>query len=162
MIAKSIRVPEAFIWDTPAGGIPMRPLATTAVFLASTGWCAAADGPKDAAKKLAGTYEVVEVWQSGGRQKNPDLKGLVIKDDEIVLKLTKDRTWKFSLDPSKTPAHLDITAGPNKLPGIYAVKETDKGTELAIALTEDAKGERPKDFKGEGKNETTLKLFRKK
>jgi hypothetical protein len=47
------------------------------------------------------------------------------------------------------------------MPGIYEVKETDKGTELTIVFGAGPKAERPKDFKGT-ENDVVLKLFRKK
>jgi hypothetical protein len=49
-----------------------------------------------------------------------------------------------------------------KLPGIYDVKETAAGTELTIAFVDDPKAARPTDFKGAGKDEIVIKLFRKK
>jgi uncharacterized protein (TIGR03067 family) len=68
------------------------------------------------------------------------------------------------VDPSKTPAHIDIMPGNNMtIPGIYELKESDKGTELTIAFVNDADvTDRPKDFKGEGKGEVVIKLLRKK
>lgn len=145
-------------------------LLTATLFLTLTAWAASADDAKDAkeaAKKLEGTYDVLEVIIEGKPSpKKEDVQSVVIKDDEIIIKLAKrDEPAKFTLDPSKKPGHIDISPkdgkGQEKLAGIYEVKETDKGTELTICFAEDKK-ERPKDFKGEGKDTIVLKLFRKK
>ena len=144
-------------------------LLTATLFLALSVWtCSAADDPKDAAKKLEGTYEVLDVIVDGKPDKKKDeVSAVVIKDGEIIIKTGKrDEAAKIRLDPSKKPAHIDIMPGrpgkvDEKIAGIYEVKETDKGTELTIAFAHDGK-ERPKDFKGEGKDNAVLKLFRKK
>jgi uncharacterized protein (TIGR03067 family) len=129
-----------------------------------------ADEKDDAAKKLNGTYEVLD-FLTGGKSddKKKDAKITVtIKDGTIEIKEgDKERaeTAKFTLDPSKKPAHIDIMPGrgsDKSVPGIYEVKETDKGTELNIAFAKGGTTDRPKDFKGEGKDEVVLKLFRKK
>ena len=142
----------------------MRTLATTALFLSLLGWTAAADDPKDAAKKLEGTYDVVSVIVAGKPDPMKDeVKGVVIKDGQIIVKTKRDDPAKFTLDPSKTPAHIDISPSADMtMPGIYETKETDKGTELTIVFRPGPKAERPKDFKGEGKEDVVLKLFRKK
>jgi len=119
--------------------------------------------PKDAAKKLEGTYEVLEVLAGGKPDpKKDEVKSVEIKDGQIIIKAKRDEPAKFTLDPSKKPGHIDISPGKEKLPGIYAVKETDKGTELTIAFSMADKAERPKDFKGAGKEDVVMKLFRKK
>ncbi len=122
----------------------MRFLTATA-FLALCAWSAgAADDPKEAAKKLEGTYEVVEVTIGGKPDpKKDEVKSVEIKDGQIIIKTKKDDPAKFTLDPSKKPG-------------------TDKGTELTIAFSMADKAERPKDFKGAGKEDVVLKLFRKK
>jgi uncharacterized protein (TIGR03067 family) len=104
-------------------------------------------------------------------------KSLTIKDGEVVTKSVlesfdgKEKTEreskaKITLDPSKTPGHIDLTSGTNTLPGIYAVKETDQGLELTIAYgvpaRPKAKPERPTDFKGETDGVRVFKLIRKK
>jgi uncharacterized protein (TIGR03067 family) len=138
---------------------------TSIVFLALSAWtAAAADDPKDAAKKLEGTYSVLDVTIAGKPDpKKDEVKSVEIKGDEIIVKTMRADPAKFTLDPSKTPGHIDITPrGDMKLPGIYQVKETDRGTELTISFTMDPKGDRPKDFKGAGREEVVMKLFRKK
>ncbi len=141
----------------------MRPV-TAVVVLALAGFTARAD-EKDAAKKLEGTYEVVEVLLGGNAdEKKGEVKSFEIKDGEIIIKLeNRDETAKFALDPSKKPAHIDLTSKNDmKIEGLYEAKETDKGLELTIAFTRGGKGERPKDFKGQGENDMVIKLLRKK
>ena len=128
---------------------------TAALILALATWTAgAADDAKDAAKKLEGTYKVVSVTADG----KPDPKKAenvtaVIKDGVITIQTgKKDEPAKFTLDPSKKPAQIDITPARGKektIPGIYATKETDAGLELTIAFGDGPNAERPKDFKGD-------------
>jgi uncharacterized protein (TIGR03067 family) len=142
-------------------------LLTPTVCFALFAWTArAADDPKDAAKKLKGTYELLDLL-SGGKPdaKKDEVKSVEIKDGQIIIKWPKrDDPASFTLDPSKTPGHIDISpkGGQKKIPGIYQIKETDKGTELTIAFNTEPMAQRPKDFKGEGEEEKVLKLFRKK
>jgi uncharacterized protein (TIGR03067 family) len=144
----------------------MRLLTATVYFVLCVGAAGAADDPKDAAKKLEGTYEVTEVISAGKPDpKKDEVKSVEIKDGQIIVKTPKrDDPANFTLDPSKTPSHIDLSPpkSDKKLLGIYRVKETDKGTELTIAFSKAPKAERPKDFKGEGEEDVVLKLFRKK
>jgi len=128
-----------------------------------------ADEKDDAAKKLNGTYEVVSIFVGGklDDSKKDELKSFVIKDGTLTVKTGKrDEEAKFTVDPSKKPAQMDITAGKDGKEtalGIYETKETDKGLELTIAFVKgDPNATRPKDFKGEGKEEIVFKLLRKK
>lgn|SRR5262245_34772044 len=147
----------------------MRRLIVTVAFLALAIPVARADEKDDAAKKLNGTYEVLDFLVRGksDASKKDAKVTAVIKDGTIEIKegeKEKAETAKFTLDPSKKPAQIDIMpvrGGDKTVPGIYEVKETDKGTELTIAFAKGG-GTRPKDFKGEGDSEVVLKLFRKK
>jgi len=47
------------------------------------------------------------------------------------------------------------------VPGIYELKESDKTTTLTIAFAKGEGGDRPKDFKGEGKSDVVIKLKKK-
>jgi uncharacterized protein (TIGR03067 family) len=145
-----------------SGRFTMRQLIGAVVFLALAVPIARAD-EKDA-KKLEGTYEVVALLVDGApSEKKNDVKSITIKAGEIILEGKSDENAKFTVDPAKKPAHIDITPkGKEKnVLGIYETKDTDKGMELNIAFSKDG-AERPKDFKGEGKNEVVIKLFRKK
>jgi len=145
----------------------MRPLVAITV-LALVGLPAgAADDPKDVAKKLEGTYDVIDVLHDGKPEpKKDEIESFLIKGDEIIIKGKggKDEgPVRFTLGPSKKPAHIDIVPkGDKPVRGIYLTKETDKGLELTIAFTDGPDGERPTDFKGEGKKEIVIKLLRKK
>src|SRR5205085_9020192 len=93
-------------------------------------------------------------------KKAEEVKSFTIKDGTIAINDGKrDQTVKFTLDPSKKPAEIDIADGTRTVKGIYQTKDTDKGLELTIAFSRDT---RPKDFKGEGENDIVLKLLRKK
>jgi len=142
----------------------MRKAAAVVAFFALVGWSVAADTPKEAAAKLEGTYEVVEIRIAGKPDpKKDELKAIIIKDGVLTMKAKTDDPAKFTLDPSKAPAHIDIIAeGELKIPGVYEAKETPAGLELTIAMRMGPKADRPKDLKGDGKDEVLLKLLRKK
>lgn len=118
-----------------------------------------------AAKKLEGTYTVIEGIRSGKPEpKAKEIEAVIIKDGMMTIKGgKKEESVKITLDPSKKPAHIDIVPprGKKNVQGIYEEKETDKGLQLTIAFTRNG-GERPKDFKGEGENAMVLKMLRKK
>jgi uncharacterized protein (TIGR03067 family) len=120
------------------------------------------------AKELEGSYEVVSVLVGGkpDDKKKDEVKSFAIKDGMLTVKLDKrEESAKFTVDKSKKPAHIDIMpTGDDKVLGIYETKDTDKGTELTIAFKEGGpkESERPKDFKGDGKDDLVIKLFRKK
>lgn len=125
-----------------------------------------ADDASDAAKKLEGTYSVVDLLIEGKpNPKKDEVAAVVLKDGTITIKLGKrDEAAKFALDPSKKPKEIDISpinSKDEKVSGIYETKETDQGLELTIAFAKE-NGPRPKDFKGTGKDEVVLKLLRKK
>lgn len=127
---------------------------------------AGADDASDAAKKLDGSYAIVELLIEGKpNPKKDDVFVVVIKDGILTIKLAqRDEAAKFALDPSKKPKEIDISpvnAKDEKVSGIYETKETDQGLELTIAFAKE-NGPRPKDFKGTGKDEVVLKLLRKK
>lgn len=141
----------------------MRLIAAVFASVALAGLSGAADDPKTAAQKLEGTYEVVDIRIAGkpDPMKN-ELKAVVIKGDTLTMKAKTEDPAKFILDPSKTPAHIDITAEGLKIPGLYETKETEAGLELTIAMRMGPKADRPTNLKGEGKDEILLKLLRKK
>lgn len=145
----------------------MRKLLAAALFAAVAVPVAGADDAADAARKLEGTYTVVEITQGGKPSpKAKEVEAVVIKDGQITIK-GKDREppVKFTVDPSKKPAHIDILPG-NKdhdpIPGLYEAKETGKGLEVAIAFAKGGNGPRPKDFKGAGADDVVMRLLRPK
>ncbi len=129
---------------------------------------AAKADPATEAKRLEGSYTVVALVVNGKPDKEGDeVKSVTIKDGTITISAKGDEKASFTVDPSKTPAEIDILLpGKNddKVLGIYQTKESDKGFELTIAFSKSAngKGERPKDFKGEGGKAAVLKLLREK
>jgi uncharacterized protein (TIGR03067 family) len=143
----------------------MRQILCSVVFLAFA-FPLLADEKEDASKKMNGSYEVISMMKNG----NPDNDAkdkikFAIKDGVIVIKDgDRDESAKFTVDPSKKPAHIDIVPGKGSekiVMGIYEFKETDKGAELTLSFNKDGK-ERPKDFKGEGEGTMVVKLLRKK
>ena len=146
----------------------MRRMMAAVAFLALAVPLARADEKDDAAKKLEGTYEVVSVTVAGKPDdaKKDEVTSFEIKDKMLVVKVKdRDESAKFTLDPSKKPAHIDIMPkdATETVQGIYATKETDKGLELTIALSKEGpNADRPKDFDGRGEHDIVIKLLRKK
>ena len=146
----------------------MRQLLGVAIFLA-VALPLIADEKEDAAKKLNGTYEVTAILIEGKPDnEKKDKVTLIFKDGTIKVKegdKPEDEDAKFTVDPSQKACpnrhHTGQRFDKDTILGIYELKETDKGAELTIAIGKE-KTERPKDFKGEGKDVMVLKLFRKK
>lgn len=147
-----------------------RRVAVTVWIALAPGMAGAADEAKEAAKKLEGRYEVVQILVNGQPDKKRDeVESFVIQNGEMRVQIknrNRSEDAVFVLDPSQKPAHIDIRpkddgAKEIKILGIYEVKETDEGTELTIAFAREG-GERPKDFKGEGEGNVVLKLLRRK
>jgi len=119
------------------------------------------------AKKIEGTYTVVSATRGGKPDEHAkDVESFTIKDGKITIAMKggKDMTAKFTLDPSKKPAQIDLMPEDSKdetIKGIYETKDTDKGLELNIAFGREG-SDRPKDFKGAADNETSVKFLRKK
>lgn len=117
----------------------------------------------DAAKKIAGTYTVVSLSE-GGRESNKDTSNItfVITGDTITITDgdRKKEAARFRLDPSKSPAHIDLKPTPDKtMLGIYQTKATKAGLELTIAFTKDEQA-RPKDFATDNADGIVVKLLR--
>jgi uncharacterized protein (TIGR03067 family) len=148
----------------------MRKLVTAVAFLALAVPISRADEKDDAAKKLEGPYEVVAVLVAGKADdsKKDEVTSFEIKDKTLVIKVKeRDESAKFTLDPSKKPAHIDIMpkggGGDEVVKGIYMTKDTDKGLELTLAFSKGGpNAERPKDFDGKGEDDIVIRLLRKK
>jgi uncharacterized protein (TIGR03067 family) len=143
----------------------MQRLSAAVLSLAFAIPAAAAD--EDAAKQLNGSYTVISLTVGGkpDEKKKDRVSEFTIKDGTVTIKEGGEKadTAKFTVDPTKKPAHFDIVAGGDeKMMGIYETKETDKGLELTIAFAKMPTSPRPKDFKGQGEDEIVVKLFRKK
>jgi uncharacterized protein (TIGR03067 family) len=122
------------------------------------------DAADKALKELEGTYTVKSLEKDG--KPAPDevaksFESVAIKDGKLLLKIGgEEKSASLKLDPSKTPAHLDLSPldGPEKgntFPGLY---KFEKG-ELTIVMVE--KGDRPKELTSEGKDVMKL-VFTKK
>jgi uncharacterized protein (TIGR03067 family) len=104
-----------------------------------------------ALKELEGTYKVTAAEKGGVAAPKGEVDFTVtIKGDEMTVKTPNgEKKAKIKVDPTKTPAHIDLspTDGPEKgktFPGLYKL---EKG-ELTIVFAEgDA---RPKGLKAEG------------
>lgn len=140
--------------------------AVAAVCLAIPALGQPKDPPKEtpaeaASKALNGTYTLKEL-NFDGRPAPEDLKAEVtaveIKDGVIIARSAKrDDPAKFTVDPAKKPAAIDITPdGDKPKPGIYLL---DKG-ELTIVFSD--KGERPTDLKATGEGLRRMVLVKKK
>jgi uncharacterized protein (TIGR03067 family) len=115
-----------------------------------------------ALKELAGKYKAVSVEKAGTPVPKEFAEKIVvtIKDDTMTVDLGGiEKKAKIKVDPTKKPAHIDLTPddGGEKgktFPGLYKL---DKD-ELTIVFSE--KSDRPKDLTSEGG--TLLKLKREK
>ncbi|MBX9624592.1 MAG: TIGR03067 domain-containing protein [Gemmataceae bacterium] len=136
-----------------------------AAFLAVVVPVSRADDAADAAKKLEGTYTLVEFVRGGkaDAKKAERVEAVEIKDGAITIKTPggKEPPARFTVDPSRKPAPIDLKADQKEIPGIYQTKDAADGFELTIAFARNG-ADRPKDFKGEGPAETVIKLRRKK
>jgi len=133
-----------------------------AVLVAGVG-CARDDA---AAKTIDGTYNVVSASFGGKMKEGAEKTVFVFKAGTVTVReggKEKDEAAKYTLDPTKTPAHIDITPpkGEKTVLGIYQTKATKEGLELTLSFTKDG-SERPADFKGEGPGVVVLKLVQKK
>ena len=118
-----------------------------------------------AAKKIEGSYTVVEMLVGGKQDKRSgETKSFLIKDGKIAIERGgAKRVMMFSVDSSSQPGHIDMTyPNDNKTTkGIYEIKENENEVEVRLAFPEDVDDNvRPKDFRGtEG---VLIKLTRKK
>jgi uncharacterized protein (TIGR03067 family) len=110
-----------------------------------------------ALKELEGKYTVTHLEKGGkvAEKAKADSLAVAITGDELVITVAgkddkQDRKAKIKVDASRTPHTIDIspTEGDAKgktFPGIY---KAEKG-EVTLVFTEE--GDRPKEFKSEGK-----------
>jgi uncharacterized protein (TIGR03067 family) len=142
----------------------MKRLAAAAVLFAGlVGATAAQDADKEL-KRLEGTYKVKSI-SKGGKAAPAEVlesvKEVSFKGDTMTIHVMDEgKKGKIKVDPSKKPAHIDITPldGPQKdetLKGIYKLEKD----ELTIVFAES--GDRPKDFKADGEGVMKLVVTRK-
>lgn len=143
------------------------PLLALAVSLPSS-----AGGPADDAKKLQGSWEITELIVGGAPVPLKDLKGMkfvfagkkmTLLPPSADLNVVVKRQFAFQLDPTKTPATVDLTAedGENKgtvSQGIYEIK----GDTLRWCQSDDPKSkDRPKEFVSPEKSSIYLFTFKR-
>jgi uncharacterized protein (TIGR03067 family) len=134
--------------------------AVAGLFVSGTGACR----PDAPAKSIDGTYKVLSATFGGKVDTEKTAKAeFVFKDGTVSIReggKEKDETAKYTLDPSKTPGHIDITPKSDKtVLGIYETKATKEGLELTLAFSKGG-GDRPADFKGDAPGVVVLKLLR--
>jgi len=111
----------------------MRSIMGLTLAIAIGGLATAEDKPADAAKKLEGTYSVVEFLTNGKPSpKTAEIKTVEIKDGVISINLDKkSEDANFTLDPSKKPRAADwtiTTEGDLKGKTALGIYDLDKDT----------------------------------
>jgi uncharacterized protein (TIGR03067 family) len=135
--------------------------AVAALVVAAGGSPAKDDAPE---KSIDGTYKVLSAT-FGGKTDTEKTKDATFefKDGTVTIRDAggkKEEAAQFKLDPTKKPAHIDITPKNDKVVlGIYQTKATKDGLELTVAFTKDG-GDRPTDFKGNDPGTVVIKLLR--
>jgi uncharacterized protein (TIGR03067 family) len=141
-----------------------RILAAVVLGAAFTG-LAVADDSEKALKDLEGVYGLKSLTKGGKSapaEVIAEFKEAIIKGDKITLRIgSEDKVAKIKIDPSKKPAHIDLTPteGPEKDKTMQGIYRYEKGT-LTITMAREG-GDRPKDFKSEGDEIATI-VFQKK
>jgi uncharacterized protein (TIGR03067 family) len=126
---------------------------------------ARADVAEEAMKKLEGNWTVVSAVSNGEKMPDEDAKKMkfVIGGNKITVteRENSPEIATLKLDPSKTPAWMDITPdkGPSTRPAdatVAAIYKLD-GDTLQICFNKDSNKDRPKDFSDPKSSLLTLK-----
>jgi uncharacterized protein (TIGR03067 family) len=162
----------------------MRRLTLNFAFaIAALACCRALAGDADDAKKLQGTWEVVELIAYGKKVDLKTIKGtkFVFAKDKLTVQPANDkleefvtRNFTFKLDPKKQPAEVDLTVLDAKdkgfvSPGIYELKgdslrwcQSDATTKpVKVNPFAEAAPERPKSFASPEKSPIYLFTLKK-
>lgn len=137
---------------------------TAAVLFAAVAGAMAADDDK-ALKELNGSYTVKSFTKGGmdaPEEKVKEFKSFVIKDGTITFEIMdKTEKGKFTIDPSKKPAHIDLTpsTGPEADKTMKGIYKLEKG-KLTICVSHS--DNRPKDFDAKGDDIALIVLEKKK
>ena len=104
------------------------------------------EATKKELKKFKGTWSVVSVTENGKKppeEKTKDVQ-FTFDGDKITVKHgDKSEEGTFKVDPSKSPAHIDVTIKGKTHAGLYKFKDK----ELTICAAEgDEEAKRPLDF----------------
>jgi uncharacterized protein (TIGR03067 family) len=159
----------------------MKTLRILTVMVASAGWLVGAgawaqksgDSSGPAAqelKRLQGTWKAVGsqfAGQSQGQAKNKNanknrLQGLtcIVSDDSLTIQRFEnvEGRYTFSVDPTKTPHHIDqISSDGKTYHGIYRVTDTT----LTICLPTDPTEPRPRQFATRAGDGHVLRIYKK-
>jgi uncharacterized protein (TIGR03067 family) len=143
------------------------------IVLLAAGLGLAQDEKKGGAKvgKIEGTYLIVGLELGGDKlpaeffDKDPDAERTVriTADKLIVMGKKKDDTASYTIDPSKSPAHITTTETKGgKLETSYGIYKLE-GDTLTICMAEGGKAEdRPKEFKTVKGSATIMMTLKKK
>ena len=122
---------------------------------------AGAKDEKDALKELQGTYLIVGLEGKGLKITEEDLKKFGKEDDrKVVIKGNQiiatqkgtDDPATIKLDPSKSPAHIDLTSMKDGKPEVdYGIYKYEKGILTICAGEKGEAKDRPKAFKADDK-----------
>ncbi|MFO0799976.1 MAG: TIGR03067 domain-containing protein [Gemmataceae bacterium] len=116
------------------------------------------------AKSIDGTYKVLSASFGGKTKEDADKVEFEFKNGTVTVReggKGKAEDAKFTLDPTKTPGHIDISPpkGDKTVLGIYQTKATKAGLELTLAFTKNG-DDRPADFKTDAPGVVVMKLLR--
>jgi uncharacterized protein (TIGR03067 family) len=142
----------------------MKRLVAAAVLIVGLVGASAAQDAEKELKRLEGVYKVKSISKGGEAAPAEVLeavKEVSIKGDVLTIHvLDEGKKAKIKVDPTKMPPHIDITPEDEREQGktFLGLYRLEKG-ELVIVFTE--KGERPKDFKGDGEGVLKLTATRK-
>jgi len=122
------------------------------------------DAVKKELAKMQGTWKVVSVIINGQELKEEEIKDdrLVIKDDHFTLKGGKQTLeGKFTLDPSKTPKHLDAEATSGDMKGAKSVGIYQLTGDTLKVCYSVPPNPRPTEFSSEPKSSRALVVYKK-
>ena len=138
----------------------MRGIALVAVLLVPAARLAADEAVDKALKAMEGDWKV-EKMTAGGQELPAEAVAKItftIKDGEITPSDNPADKAKLKLDPSKKPAHLDLTDKSNKtVPGIYEVS----GETLKLCFADEPAATRPTEFASPKDSKVVLMVLKK-
>ena len=115
------------------------------------------DDAKKELKKFAGTWSVVSAEEKGEKVPEGEVSDVRLEFSAEKLTYKKGDQAKegtFKIDPSKKPAHIDVSIDGKDMKGIYVFK----GKELKMCVSED---ERPSEFASKEGTKTILVVLKR-
>src|SRR5262245_49833718 len=116
---------------------------------------AAAPAPPDPARKaiaeLQGRWELIGFEEKGDKGDFDEQLVVTVKDDEMIFRRGTDDPipLRFTIDPTKSPAHLDLIVDAGKKEVCHAIYRIERG-ELTICVgtnfSPNKSSERPHEF----------------